>query len=92
MLARIQPESPGKQNYDQEDGMSRLRVHSFGMSSDGYGAGACQRLENPLGVGGLALHEWAFKTRTFNAIHAKDGGETGVDDDFVARGFGKFGS
>jgi dihydrofolate reductase len=92
MLARIQPESAGKQNYDQEDGMSRLRVLSFGMSLDGYGAGACQSLENPLRVGGLARHEWAFKTRTFNAIHAKDGGETGVDDDFVARGFCNFGS
>jgi hypothetical protein len=56
--------------------MSKLRVHSFGMSLDGYGAGPNQSLENPLGVGGLALHEWAFKTRTFHAIHGKDGGET----------------
>jgi dihydrofolate reductase len=75
--------------------MSKLRVHSFGMSLDGYGAGPSQSLENPLGVGGLALHEWAFKTRTFHAIHAKmdeDGGETGVDDDFVARGFDNIGA
>jgi dihydrofolate reductase len=74
--------------------MSKLRVHSFGMSVDGYGAGPTQGLENPLGLGGLALHEWVFKTRTFHAIHAHmgmdmdmDGGETGVDDDFMARGF-----
>ncbi len=68
--------------------MSKLRVHSFGMSIDGYGAGPNQNLENPLGVGGLALQEWAFKTRTFHAMVGKDGGETGVDDDdFVARGF-----
>ncbi len=72
--------------------MSKLRVHSFGMSIDGYGAGPRQSLENPLGVGGLALHEWAFKTRTFHAMVGKDGGETGVDDDFVARGFDNIGA
>ena len=75
--------------------MSKLRVHSFGMSLDGYGAGRSQNLLNPLGVGGLALHEWAFKTRTFHAIHAmmdKDGGTTGVDDDFMARGFENIGA
>ncbi|MGA3088508.1 MAG: dihydrofolate reductase family protein [Terriglobales bacterium] len=75
--------------------MSKLRVHSFGMSLDGYGAGPSQSLENPLGIGGLALHEWAFKTRIFHSLHGtmgKDGGETGVDDDFVARGFDDLGA
>src|SRR6202034_1526147 len=72
--------------------MSKLRVHSFGMSLEGYGAGPGQSLENPLGVGGLALHEWVFKTRTFHAITGKEGGETGVDDDFVARGFDNIGA
>jgi dihydrofolate reductase len=72
--------------------MSKLRVHGFAMSLDGYGAGPRQSLDNPLGVGGLALHEWAFNTRTFNAMHGKDGGMTGVDDDFVARGFDNIGA
>jgi dihydrofolate reductase len=72
--------------------MSKLRVHSFAMSLDGYGAGPRQSLDNPLGAGGLALHEWAFNTRTFHAIHGKDGGMTGVDDDFVARGFDNIGA
>jgi dihydrofolate reductase len=72
--------------------MSKVRVHSFGMSIDGYGAGPSQSLENPLGAGGLTLHEWAFKTRTFHAMMGKDGGETGVDDDFVARGFSNIGA
>lgn len=72
--------------------MFKLRVHSFGMSLDGYGASPSQSLENPLGVGGLALHEWAFKTRTFHAMVGKDGGEIGVDDDFVARGFDNIGA
>jgi dihydrofolate reductase len=72
--------------------VSKLRVHAFGVSIDGYGAGPRQSLENPLGVGGLALHEWVFKTRTFRAMTGEGGGETGVDDDFIARGFENIGA
>lgn len=67
--------------------MSRLSVRSFSVSIDGFGAGPGQNLEHPLGVGGMALHEWLFATRTFHAMHGKTGGATGVDDDFAARGF-----
>jgi dihydrofolate reductase len=67
--------------------MTRLRVHGFAISVDGYGAGPGQDLASPLGVGGLALHEWAFATRTFQRLAGKDGGPTGIDDDFVERGF-----
>jgi dihydrofolate reductase len=42
--------------------MTRLRVHSFSLSLDGYGAGPDQTLEDPLGAGGEQLHEWAFAT------------------------------
>lgn len=70
----------------------RLRVHAFAISIDGYGAGPSQSLENPLGVGGLAQHEWAFSTRTFQRLHGKDGGTTGTDDDFIARGFENIGA
>lgn len=69
--------------------MSELRVHAFGISIDGYGAGPGQNLENPLGAGGMALHDWAFPTRTFQRMGGKEGGTTGIDDDFVARGFDK---
>jgi dihydrofolate reductase len=72
--------------------MPRLRVHSFAVSIDGYGAGPEQSLENPLGVGGEALHEWAVATRTFKRMFGSDGGTTGVDDDFVARGFDNIGA
>jgi dihydrofolate reductase len=72
--------------------MAKLRVHSLAMSLDGYGAGPRQSLDNPLGAGGLALHEWAFNTRTFHAMHGKDGGSSGADDEFVARGFGNIGA
>ena len=70
----------------------RLRVHAFAVSLDGYGAGPAQTLENPLGVGGMALHEWAFATRTFQKMFGNDGGATGTDDDFVARGFANIGA
>jgi dihydrofolate reductase len=72
--------------------MPKLRVHTFGISVDGYGAGPSQSLENPLGIGGLALHDWIFPTRTFQRTHGKDGGTTGIDDDFAARGFENIGA
>jgi dihydrofolate reductase len=72
--------------------MSRLRVHGFAISLDGYGAGPDQSLENPLGVGGMGLHEWAFATRTFREMFGQEGGSTGVDDDFAARGFQNIGA
>jgi dihydrofolate reductase len=72
--------------------MSKLRVHAFSISIEGYGAGPNQDLANPLGLGGLALHEWAFGTRTFQKMHGRDGGTTGVDDDFAARGVANIGA
>jgi dihydrofolate reductase len=70
----------------------KLRVHAFTVSIDGYGAGPDQDLSNPLGVGGLALHEWAFATRTFKKMFGQEGGTTGIDDDFAARGFDNIGA
>jgi hypothetical protein len=48
--------------------MAKLRVHSFSISIDGYGAGPNQSLEYPLGVGGESLHKWIVATRTFQQI------------------------
>jgi dihydrofolate reductase len=62
-----------------------LRVGNFSLSLDGFGAGPDQSRENPLGVGGEALHDWFVPTRTFQQVHGKEGGTTGVDDDFAAR-------
>jgi hypothetical protein len=45
--------------------MTRVRVESFTVSLDGYGAGPDQSLENPLGIGGTGLHPWLWPTRTF---------------------------
>jgi dihydrofolate reductase len=72
--------------------MSKLRVESFSISLDGYGAGPNQDLDHPLGVGGQALHEWAWATRTFQKLHGNEAGATGVDDDFAARGFSNIGA
>ncbi len=72
--------------------MPKLRVHCFAISLDGYGAGPGQNLENPLGVGGFALHRWLFPTRTFQSLLGKEGGTTGPDDDFAARGFADIGA
>jgi dihydrofolate reductase len=72
--------------------MSKLRVQCFGVSIDGYSAGPGQSLENPLGVGGPALFEWFFATRTFQAIHGEGGGATGADNDLAANGFDNIGA
>ncbi|HXS27936.1 MAG TPA: dihydrofolate reductase family protein [Steroidobacteraceae bacterium] len=72
--------------------MTKVRVSAFSISIDGYGAGPQQSLDNPLGVGGRALHEWAFTTRTFRRMFGQDGGATGIDDDFAARSFENVGA
>jgi len=69
-----------------------LRVSSFSVSLDGYGAGPNQSLEHPLGVGGLELHQWFFPTRTFQRMHTNGDGAAGVDDEFAARGFQNIGA
>ncbi|EHQ07755.1 dihydrofolate reductase family protein [Leptonema illini] len=72
--------------------MTRVRVESFSISLDGFGAGLDQSLDNPLGIGGPDLHQWLFPTRTLQrALFDKDG-TTGVDDDFAARGFQNVGA
>jgi dihydrofolate reductase len=80
--------------------MGRLRVNAFGVSIDGYGAGPSQSLENPMGVGGMALHRWVLGTRTFQKMSADfaasligdEPARAGVDDDFAARGFENLGA
>jgi hypothetical protein len=49
--------------------MSEVRVQSFAVSLDGFSAGPNQDLNNPFGVGGQAVFQWFFKTKTFRAMH-----------------------
>ena len=72
--------------------MSKVRVSSIGVSIDGFGAGPDQSLDNPLGVRGPELMEWAFTTRTFQSMFGGSGGATGADEDFAARGFADVGA
>lgn len=68
-------------------------MESFTISLDGFGAGPKQDLNNPLGIGGASLHGWLLPTRTVQQkLFGAEGGETGVDDDFAARGFQNIGA
>ena len=66
--------------------MTRVRVHNFTISLDGYGAGPRQTLESPLGEGGENLHQWYRQTRTFHRlVTGKNSGSTGPDDEIASR-------
>ncbi len=78
--------------------MSKLKVLGFGVSIDGYGAGPDQSMDNPMGMGGMSLHEWVLPTKIFQKMHNEmvgGGGEAagtaGVDNDFAARGLENIG-
>ena len=76
--------------------MSRVRVHNFSISLDGFGTGEGLSLEAPFGHAGHRLHQWMFATRFWDAD-----GTAGVDNAFAERhepgigaeimGAGKFG-
>jgi dihydrofolate reductase len=71
----------------------KLVVRAFSVSADGFGAGPNQDIDNPMGVGGMALHGWVLPTRTFQKnLFGKDDGATGPDDDFAARSFVNLGA
>lgn len=68
--------------------VSRVRVASFTISLDAYGAGPNQDIDHPLGVDGQDLTKWLSPTRTFQrTLFGEEDGTTGLDDDFAARGF-----
>jgi len=54
--------------------VSRLRLR-ISISLDGYVAGPRQSVENPLGLGGMRLHEWVFPLRVWREMHGMPGGE-----------------
>jgi len=67
--------------------MATVRVASFAVSLDGFGAGPGQDLQHPLGVRGEELMDWFFHTRVWCRMQGKQGGETGVDDRMAERAF-----
>ncbi len=73
--------------------MQKLRVASFSVSADGYGAGPNQSMENPLGVGGPELHQWFYTTKTFRQnVLGKSDGASGIDNEFAEEGFKNIGA
>lgn len=72
--------------------MSRLIVHSYTISLDGYGAGPNQSLEAPLGEGGERLHEWLVGTRFFMRMIGSEGGTTGFENEVAERGMADIGA
>ena len=81
--------------------MSRVRVHNFSVSLDGFATGEGQSFEEPFGHAGTRLHEWFFGTRTFRSMQGAAGGSIAADDAIAGRwaegigaeimGRGKFG-
>ena len=81
--------------------MSRVRVHNFSISLDGFGTGEGLSLDAFFGHAGQRLHQWMFATRFWREMTGQDGGGRGVDDAFAEQfmpgigaeimGRGKFG-
>ncbi|HXS50923.1 MAG TPA: dihydrofolate reductase family protein [Usitatibacter sp.] len=72
--------------------MSKLKVMSFAVSIDGYGAGPDQDLQNPLGVRGTELVDWFFHTKMWRNMHGQGAGEEGVDNEIAGKGFENLGA
>lgn len=72
--------------------MSKLKAAAFSVSLDGFGAGLEQDLENPMGIGGGGLHMWFRPTATFHKMTGREGGSTGVDNDFAVKSFENIGA
>ncbi|WP_151770673.1 dihydrofolate reductase family protein [Streptomyces abyssomicinicus] len=64
--------------------MSRVRVHNFSISIDGFATGEGQSLDTPFGHAGERLHEWFFPTRTFQQMQGRPEGSAGVDGAIAA--------
>jgi dihydrofolate reductase len=81
--------------------VSKVRVHSFSISLDGFATGEGLSADAPFGHAGTRLHEWMFATRFGASMLGRSGGSVGVDHAFAERhgpgigaeimGRGKFG-
>ncbi len=71
--------------------MAKLTL-DISMSLDGFIAGPNQTLDQPLGEGGEALHEWALATAAWRESHGRRGGERNEDDELVQEHLGRIGA
>ena len=72
--------------------MPKVRVSSFAVSLDGYGAGLCQDAQNPLGLRGPELMGWFFPTRVWRSMQGMEGGETGIDNEVAEQAMAGIGA
>ena len=72
--------------------MAIVKVAAFTVSLDGFGAGPNQDVHNPLGVRGMELPRWFFKTKAFKKNHGGQGGEEGVDNDLAQKAMENIGA
>jgi dihydrofolate reductase len=64
--------------------MSKVRVHNFAISLDGFGAGADQSMEQPFGHAQGRLMQWFMGTPTFRSMQGAPGGSHGIDEAFAS--------
>jgi dihydrofolate reductase len=71
--------------------MPKVRV-DISMSLDGFVAGPNQSLDDPLGIGGMQLHEWVLRLEAWRSAHGLPGGEVDVDSELVSESTGSSGA
>jgi dihydrofolate reductase len=71
--------------------VSKLRL-KISMSLDGYVAGPNQSLDDPLGVGGMRLHEWVFPLAAWRKMHGQEGGEVNASTSVVEESLANVGA
>ena len=62
--------------------MSKL-IADLSMSLDGFVAGPDPSMQDPLGIGGMQLHEWAFAAMSWQEAHGLQGGEANADSALI---------
>jgi len=62
------------------------------MSLDGFVAGPNQSVDNPLGIGGMRLHEWAFPLAAWRSMHGLAGGEVNASSAVVEQSLTNIGA
>jgi dihydrofolate reductase len=69
-------------SHGRHEGMSAVTCQ-ISVSLDGFVAGPNQSLDNPIGEGGMRLHQWLFETASWREQHGEPGGTRSVDSDVV---------
>jgi dihydrofolate reductase len=71
--------------------MARLRMH-IAMSLDGFVAGPDQSVEDPLGKGGMQLHEWVFGLAAWRSAHGMEGGAVNASTPVIEEALANIGA